>query len=254
LSAAASYPDLEGKVALVTGGSKGIGAATCRALVANGVLVAVNARAREELEAFVGELGHGAIAVPGDCRREEDTAAIRRRVESELGRVDLLVPFAGGFESFTPVTELGLAEWREVVEANLTSAFATVHEFLGGMVEARAGAIVTMSSNAGRFLDKTTHAAYAAAKAGVIMFTRHLALEVGRYGVRANCVAPATTMSERIARVMTPEAIERTAAMSPLGRLGAPEDTANATLFLLSDASGWLTGVTIDVAGGRVML
>jgi 3-oxoacyl-[acyl-carrier protein] reductase len=122
------------------------------------------------------------------------------------------------------------------------------------MVDAGAGAIVTMSSNAGRFLDKTTHAAYAAAKAGVIMFTRHLALEVGRYGVRANCVAPATTMSERIARLMTPEAIERTAAMSPLGRLGVPEDTANATVFLLSDASAWLTGVTIDVAGGRVML
>lgn len=251
---AAVYPDLEGKVALVTGGSKGIGAATCRALVRNGARVAVNGRSREGVDALVAELGGDALAVAGDCTSEGDVAAIRALVEGELGEVELLVPFAGGFESFTPVVELTLAEWREVIEANLTSTFLTVREFLPAMIGARRGAIVTMSSISGRFLDKPTQAAYAASKAGVAMFTRHLALEVGRYGVRANCVAPGTTMSERIERVMTPEAIERTAAMSPLGRMGEPDDVASATLFLLSDASSWVTGVTLDVAGGRVML
>ena len=86
------------------------------------------------------------------------------------------------------------------------------------------------------------------------MFTRHLALEVGKYGIRANCVAPGTTLSERIKRVMDSESIAHTAALSPLGRIGMPEDTANGTLFLLSESASWLTGVTLDVAGGRVML
>jgi 3-oxoacyl-[acyl-carrier protein] reductase len=250
----ATYPDLRGKVALLTGGSKGIGAATCRALAANGVRVAVNGRSREALDELVAELGASTAAFQGDCRDEGGLAALRRSVEEELGPVELLAAFAGGFEAFTPVAEMSAAEWREVVDANLTSTFLTVREFLPAMIERRRGAIVTMSSISGRYLDKTTQAAYAAAKAGVLMFTRHLALEVGRYGVRANAVAPGTTMSERIARVMDDEAIVRTTALAPLGRLGEPADTANAAVFLLSDAAAWLTGVTIDVTGGRAML
>jgi 3-oxoacyl-[acyl-carrier protein] reductase len=253
-AAAAVFPDLEGKVALVTGGTKGIGAATCRLLAANGVRVAVNGRSQGGIDAIVDKLRPVAVGVPADCTSADDVARMRARVEDELGPIDLLVSFAGGFESFTPVHELGLDEWREVIEANLTSTFLTVREFLPGMIDRRGGSIVTMASVSARFLDKPTQAAYAAAKAGVVMFTRHLALEVGSHGIRANCVAPATTMSERIERVMAPEAIARTAAMSPLGRLGTPEDTANATVFLLSDAASWLTGVTIDVTGGRVML
>jgi 3-oxoacyl-[acyl-carrier protein] reductase len=251
---AAIYPDLEGKVALVTGGSRGIGAATCEALISNGVLVAVNGRSQESLDSLVARLGSNAMAAPGDCTSEQDIASVRARIEAEFGSVELLVPFAGGFESFTPVEAMGLEEWRQVSDSNLTSTFVTVREFLTHMIQNRRGSIVTMSSSSGRLLDKTTQAAYAAAKAGVSMFTRHLALELGRHGIRANCVAPATTLSERIERVMTPETIDSAAALSPLGRLGSPSDTANAVLFLLSDASSWMTGVTIDVAGGRVML
>jgi 3-oxoacyl-[acyl-carrier protein] reductase len=255
--ASPSYPDLAGKTAFVTGGSKGIGAATCRLLAAGGVKVAVVARGADEAESLAREIrgaGGEAVALSADCRRPEDVEAGRSAVEEHFGQVDLLVPFAGGFDSFTPVAELTLEEWRDVLDANLTSTFVTVRAFLPGMIERRRGSIVTMSSISARFLDKLTQAAYAAAKAGVIMFTRHLALEVGEYGIRANCVAPGTTMSDRIERVMSAEAIERTSRLSPLGRLGAAEDTANATIFLLSDAASWLTGVTIDVSGGRVML
>ena len=249
-----TYPDLRGKVAVVTGGSRGIGAATCRALASNGVRVAVNGRDRTAIDVLVRDLGADAMAVAADCTRETDVEAMRERVESELGPVDLLATFAGGFNSFTPVEHISLEEWRQVVEVNLTSTFITVRAFLPGMIERRRGSIVTMASVSGRFLDKPTMAAYAAAKAGVVMFTRHLALEVGRHGIRANCVAPGTTLSERIESIMDAESIDRTAAMSPLGRLGLPEDTANATIFLLSNAASWLTGVTLDVAGGRVML
>jgi 3-oxoacyl-[acyl-carrier protein] reductase len=251
------YPDLAGKTAFVTGGSKGIGAATCRLLAANRVKVAVVARGAEAAEALSTELrraGSDSVALTADCAVPGEVDDARRATEEQLGEVDLLVAFAGGFEAFTPVAEMTVEEWREVLEANLTSTFVTVRAFLPGMIERRRGSIVTMSSISGRFLDKLTQAAYAAAKAGVVMFTRHLALEVGRHGVRANCVAPGTTRSERIERVMSDEAIERTAGLSPLGRLGEPEDTAHATLFLLSDAASWLTGVTLDVTGGRVML
>jgi 3-oxoacyl-[acyl-carrier protein] reductase len=126
--------------------------------------------------------------------------------------------------------------------------------FLPPMLEKQRGAVVTMASNGARLLDKPLTASYVAAKAGVVQFTRHVAREVGPRGVRLNCVAPATTSSERIEQIMDEASRSWTASLSPLGRLGMPYDTAQATLFLLSDAAGWLTGVTLDVAGGRVML
>jgi 3-oxoacyl-[acyl-carrier protein] reductase len=253
----AVYPDLRGRVALVTGGSKGIGAETCRALAANGARVVVNGRDEAAIDAVVAqcrELGAEAIGVAADARSRAGLVALRDEVEARLGRVELLAPFAGGFSSFTPVTEITDEEWDDVIEWNLTSTFRAVQVFLPAMVEARRGAIVTMASNGARLLDKPLTASYVAAKAGVVQFTRHVAREVGPQGVRINCVAPATTTSERIERIMDDESQARTAALSPLGRLGVPADTAQATLFLLSGAASWLTGVTLDIAGGRVMV
>jgi 3-oxoacyl-[acyl-carrier protein] reductase len=251
---AAIFGDLAGKVAVVTGASKGIGASTCELLVANGVRVGVVGRSQGPLDELVERLGQNSVGVSADCTDPAALERVRAEVEERFGPVELLAPFAGGFGAFTPVADMGLNEWRKVVEDNLTSTFITVKAFLDGMLERRAGSIVTMSSISARFLDKPTQAAYAASKAGVIMFTRHLALEVGERGVRVNSVAPGTTMSERIKRIMSKEEIGRTANLSPLRKMGLPEDTANATVFLLSDAARWLTGVTLDVNGGRVML
>ena len=254
---AARYPDLAGKVALVTGGSRGIGAATAEALAANEVRVAVNGRDEEAIDGVVravADAGGTAIGVPADVCDWAATEAMRERVESELGPVDVLVPFAGGFGGMTPVHEISEEEWHSVIESNLTSTFLTVKSFLPGMIERRSGAIVTMASNAARFLDIKLTASYAAAKAGIAMFTRHVALEAGEHNIRVNCVAPATTLSERVERIMPDEKRAEIAAMSPLGRLGSPEDTAMATVFLASESAGWLTGVTLDVAGGRIML
>ena len=254
---AAHYPDLGGKVALVTGGSRGIGAATVKALAANEVRVAVNGRDEQAIDGVVRaveDAGGSAIGVPADVCDWSAIEAMRERVEGELGPVDVLLPFAGGFGGMTPVHEISEEEWHSVIESNLTATFLTVKSFLPGMIERRHGAIVTMASNAARFLDIKLTASYAAAKAGIAMFTRHVALEVGPVGVRANCVAPATTLSERVQRIMPDERRNEIAGMAPLGRLGLPEDSAMATLFLASDAAGWLTGVTLDVAGGRIML
>jgi 3-oxoacyl-[acyl-carrier protein] reductase len=257
VSAAPTYADLADKTAVVTGASRGIGAAVCRMLCANRARVAVVARDRAAIDSLVAELraaGGEATGVSADMAVPQEVSRMRDAVEAALGPVDILVPFAGGFGGLTPVHEIAYEEWRAVIDANLTSTFLTCRSFLPGMMERRAGAIVTMASNGGRFLDVPLTASYAAAKAGIVMFTRHLAMEVGSHGIRANCVAPATVLSERIRRIMTPERLAEIAAMSPLGRLGVPEDVAAATLFLLSDSAAWLTGVTLDVAGGRVML
>lgn len=257
MTPAAVYPDLAGKAALVTGGSKGIGAATCRLLAANGARVAVCARGREQIDRLVEELrGEGGFAcgVRADTSLADDVARARAEAEAAIGPIDILVPFAGGFAAYTPVQDIPETEWREVFDANVTSTFLTVKAFLPSMIERRQGAIVTMASNAGRLLDVPLTASYAAAKAAIVQFTRHVAKEVGAHGVRANCVAPATTLTERVDSIIPDEMRRRVAELSPLGRLGVPDDSAHATLFLASDVSSWLTGVTLDVAGGRVML
>ncbi|MFF4988080.1 SDR family NAD(P)-dependent oxidoreductase [Streptosporangium saharense] len=246
--------DITGKVALVTGGSRGIGAETSRVLAASGARVAVNGRDRAAIDAVVADIterGGTALAVPADVTDEDQVAAMRERIESELGQVEILAAFAGGAGAPAPTAELGAARWREVVESDLTSAYLTVSAFLPAMVERRGGAIVTMSSAAGRHPSRA-NAAYAAAKAGVVMFTRHLAAEVGEYGVRVNCVAPSAVLNERMRRFMSDEQLDGLAASHPLGRIGLPEDVAQAVLYLVSDASSWVTGVTLDLTGGRV--
>lgn len=252
-----AYPDLAGKIAVVTGGSKGIGAATARALVANRVRVAVVARNQTDIDRTVSDLDDAGGEVLGasvDCTSLSQLERLRATVEERWGFPDILIPFAGGFGPFTSIQDITEEEWRSIIDSNLTATFLTVKAFLPGMMARRQGVIVTMASNAARVLDIPLTASYAAAKAGIMMFTRHVAKEVGPYNIRANCVAPATTLSERVARNMPVERQESIAAMTPLRRLGTPLDSALATLFLVSDSAQWLTGITLDVAGGRIMM
>jgi 3-oxoacyl-[acyl-carrier protein] reductase len=249
------YPDLAGRVALVTGGSRGIGAATCRALANNGVKVAVNGRDMAAIEAVVAEITAGggtATAAPGDVTDEAAVARIRDAVTQALGPVDILAVFAGGQGSPVPTAKLGPDQWRAVIDSELTSTYLTVNAFLPDMIERARGVIITMSSSAGR-QPSQANAAYAAAKAGVAMFSRHVAKEVGRHGVRVNCVAPSAVLNERMQRFMSVEQLNELADEFPLGRIGRPDDIAQAVLFLASSASSWVTGVTLDVTGGRVI-
>jgi 3-oxoacyl-[acyl-carrier protein] reductase len=250
------YPDLQGKIAIVTGGSRGIGAETCLALARNGVKVAINGRDEAAIQATLQAIRaiHGeAIAAPADCARLSAVEALRDRVHVELGAPDFVVAFAGGGTGrpmpFEQITE---EDWRSSIDNNLTSTFFTLKCFLPAMTKRRSGCIVNMASAGGR-VAAGAPAGYGAAKAGVIMLTRHLAHEVGKYGVRVNCVSPSAVLTERTREAISDEQEQQMRAAFPLGRLGDPRDVAAATLFLLSSASSWITGVTLDVAGGRVM-
>ncbi len=256
LSVIPTFPDLQGKVAIVTGGSRGIGAATCLALAKNGVKVAVNGRDETAIQSTVlavRAVGGEAIAAPANCAQLSSVEEMRVRVDAELGAPDYVVVFAGGGAGRpVPLEQITEQDWRSSVDNNLTSTFFTVKCFLPAMIARGSGCIVNMASAGGR-IAAGAPAGYGAAKAGIIMLTRHLAHEVGRHGIRVNCVSPSAVLTERTRQAITDEQERQMIPAFPLGRLGHPEDVVAATLFLLSMASSWITGVTLDVAGGRIM-
>ena len=252
-------PDaLKGRVALVTGSSRGIGAAVAKLFAREGALVAVHGRNAEALEAVRRDIETGggrAVAVTGDVTDFRAIEAMRRRIEDELGPADILVANAGGNAAAPgPIEEIAEEGWRASVEGNLTATFLTLKSFLPGMKARGRGAIVTVSSAAARRPHPRAPVAYAAAKAGIVILTQDAAAQAGPYGVRVNCVAPETILTERN-RARIPLAQQEELRMAhPIQRLGAPEDVAQAVLYLASDAAGWITGVVIDVAGGAVMV
>jgi 3-oxoacyl-[acyl-carrier protein] reductase len=250
------YPDLAGKVAVVTGGSRGLGAETARALGENGVSVTVVGRDQTAIAAVVEDIvGNGgkALGVGADCTDERDLRELGRAVEEQFGSADILATFAGGNGMPVPTVEETGAHWRQVVDTDLTSTFLTVSTFLSRMIAQKSGVIITMSSAAGRQAARSA-AAYAAAKAGVVAFSRHLAAEYARDGIRVNCIAPSAIENERMRTWMSDEERRALGAAFPLGRIGQPYDVAAAALFLVSSASSWITGATLDIAGGKVML
>jgi 3-oxoacyl-[acyl-carrier protein] reductase len=252
----ATYLDLAGKVAVITGGSRGLGAVTARALAENGVSVAVVGRDEAAISSVVTEItfdGGRAIGVSADCTVRADLDALQRRVTNELGSVDILAVFAGGDGMPVSTRDETADHWREVLETDLTSTFLTITEFLPGMISQHSGSIITMSSAAARQAARSS-AAYAVAKAGVIAFSRHLAGEFASEGIRVNCIAPSAIENDHLKSWVTEEQRKALAASFPLGRIGQPRDVAAATLFLASSASSWITGVTLDISGGKVML
>jgi 3-oxoacyl-[acyl-carrier protein] reductase len=250
-----SYPGLSGRVAVITGGSRGIGAATAAAFAANGAAVAIVGRDEAALAAVaagITERGGRAIWVRADCTVPAELTRMTETVSGRLGPPGILAAFAGGNGMPVPTDAETPEHWRDVVETDLNSVFYTVRAVLPAMPES-GGAIVTMSSAAGRQAARSA-AAYAAAKAGVIALTRHLAAELAPRGIRVNCLAPSATENDKMRAWLPAEQRAQLGASFPLGRLGQPEDAAAAALFFASDASAWITGVTLDVAGGKIMV
>lgn len=253
---AATYPDLKGKVVLVTGSSKALGAETARRFAAAGAKVVVNGRderAIENVAASIRAEGMESIGVRADVTSAAELSILREKIRDSYGEVDVLAAFAGGLGNPVPVLEITEDQWRNTVNGDLTSKFLTVKAFVPTMKERRNGNIILMSSAAGRLVSQAS-AAYGAAEAGTLMLMRHLAQELGPFGIRANAIAPSIVRNEKIEKFMPPEMQAKVAEMLPLRRIGAPEDVAQAALFLASEASSWITGHVLDVSGGKVMI
>ena len=255
---------LAGQVAIVTGAAHGIGRAICVELAREGAGVwACDVRA-PELE---GTRAAVDAAAPGACRTAvvdvRDAAAVGAfvaRADAESGRIDALVNTAGGVagQVMRPVEEVPDADWREIFAVNLDGAFHFTRAVAPAMKRARRGAIVNISSGAGRSFSLTGIQAYASAKAGLIGFTRQTARELGRHGIRVNSVAPgfirSNPASERQWEAMGADGQARLVESIALHRLGTPVEIARAVLFFVSDDAAYVTGQTISVDGGQWML
>jgi 3-oxoacyl-[acyl-carrier protein] reductase len=249
---------LDGQVALVTGSSRGIGAAIAAELARGGAAVAVHGRDQAAVAAVAATVtsdGGKAIAVTGDLRDFARVEAVREQVEAAAGPVDILIANAGG--SFTPpalLEEIPEDGWRATVDGNLLVTFLTLKGFLPGMKERRRGCVITIGSAAGRRADPRSPMAYAAAKAGIALLTQQAAAQAGPFGIRVNCLAPETIMTEGNRQRIPAGQQTALADWHPLKRLGTPDDVASAAAFLASDRAAWITGVVLDIAGGAVLV
>ena len=186
-----------------------------------------------------------------DCSKVEQLEGMRRQIERQFGVLSLLFAFAGGDGRPEPIEQLTEERWDAVMAGNLKSKFFTVKCFLPGMKLHGGGSIVLMCSAAGRAPSQAS-LAYSSAQAGVCMLTRNLAQQLGKVGIRVNAIAPSTIMNDKIRSHMPDDQQRSLAASYAVPRLGEPADVAAAALFLSSDASAWITGVVLDVAGGKV--
>ena len=250
--------DLSGKIALVTGGAKGIGKAISTSLAANGATLAINYNTSAEaakalVEEFVAR-GNKAVAIQADVSISEQCERLVGQAQEALGStIDILVNNAGGQVRQSTIEEMPVELWRQVLDLNLTSAMTCSKYAIPGMKKNGWGRIINISSISAHSGGGPGGSHYAASKAGMSSLTKSLAKELAPYGITANSVDPGVILTQLHKDFNTPENLEQLKKATPLGRLGQPEDIAGTVLFLASDSASYITGATIAINGGLRM-
>ncbi len=245
----------EGRIALVTGASRGIGKATAIQLATEGADVAVHyvksAERAEAVCAHIRAIGRRALAVQADIAEREAVNKMVEKITAELGPIELLVNNAGEVGNMT-FDELMPEHWDRIIAINLTGPFNVIWAVKDGMMQRNFGRIVNVSSIAALAV-RPNQLAYSAAKAGVISLTKSCCEPFARHNIRINSVAPGAIATDMLNEV-SPEMVEHLRSTTPLGRLGEPEEMANVISFLLSEASSFMTGSTVIASGGRILI
>jgi 3-oxoacyl-[acyl-carrier protein] reductase len=253
-----TYSDLKGKVALVSGASSGIGAATARVLAASGARVVLgyfqNEKGAKSTAATIAQGGGTALAVKSDVRTAAGCLGLVNAAVEAFGPIDILVNNAGSLVKRQKILELTEESWDDVMNLNLKSAFLCTQAVAKSMMERKTGNIINVGSIAGRNGGSAGAGAYATAKAGVAAVTKNMAKEFAPANVRVNCISPGVIDTPFHEVFSTPEMIKSFVAGIPQGRVGTADEVAQVVAFLVSTAASYITGQTIEINGGQFML
>ena len=245
--------DFAGRVAIVTGAARGLGRAAAERLYERGASVAVNVRDRRRAQSLARSIGERALAVPGDVASPGVPEEIVRLTIERFGRVDILINNAALARS-TRFPNLTADDWRLALEVNMTAPFLLIKAVFPTMRAQKYGRIVNVSSSAGRTVSTLGGAHYTASKAGLLGLTRAAAKELGPHGITVNAVCPGMIDTELTRENASDELLERLAASYPVPRLGTALEVADLICFAASEAAGYITGASLDINGGDLMM
>lgn len=243
--------ELEGKVALITGAGSGLGLSTAKAFAREGARVVINDLREEVAQEAATGLGSGHGAVGGDVSKEADVAAMVEAAIDRFGRIDILINNAGVPDSFVPTIDQPLSHWQRLIDIHLTGTYLVSKTVAPHMIGQGGGVMVNLNSIAG-VIGLPVRTAYSAAKAGIGMLTRVLGCEWGPHNIRVNAIAPGYILTPLTEKLIADGKIEtdRIRRRTPMGKLGAPEDIAEAMVFLASERARFINAVTLPVDGG----
>jgi NAD(P)-dependent dehydrogenase (short-subunit alcohol dehydrogenase family) len=244
--------EFEGKVAIITGGARGIGRTTALEFSKQGatvVIVDVLEKELKEANGIIEKTGNKVLCLKADVSNDSQVKDVIKKTVDNFGKIDVLVNCAGIVGPHTPVVDLSEKDWDNILQVNLKGVFLFCRGVVPVMLRNKKGAIVNIASIAAKEGNETM-AAYSVSKAGVISFSRVLAKEVAKDGIRVNSISPAVIGTDFIATA-TPELLRGIIAQIPMGRMGRPEEVANLILFLSSEKSSFITGQSFNITGGK---
>ncbi|MGI0061080.1 MAG: SDR family NAD(P)-dependent oxidoreductase [Nitrosotalea sp.] len=243
---------LSGKVAIVTGGSRGIGKATAMLLARHGANVVITSKDNTSLQNAAAEMKN-VVAISGDIRKNTDVENVVKNTLEIFGKIDILVNNAGIFPKVKPLHEISEEEWNDIIDVNLTGQFRFTKAAIPHLMKT-SGCIVNVSSDAGlKSFENFEADAYTASKGALVLLTKAWAVEYAKYKIRVNCVCPGIVETDMTRPYLGNEADREMAiAEHPIGRIGIPEDVAKAIFYLVSEDSSWITGAILPVDGGII--